>query len=130
MKHTKRRILMDLKVLKQVAHLASAGLGNKAIMRRMKDHGLSDGQISYRCHSYKEGVGLDEGLRVRWRNGNHPAVDMILNDIQGIQDYEFDRKFLPNLAHPTPEIVRLKERKAPTIDEAVRQLKRRKVGLP
>lgn len=127
MKQQKHRLLVNIEQFKKIKRMAEAGIGNKAIMRAT---GATNSQITYRVGLYKRGMRLRYGLRVGWRNGEHPLLHQFLEDYGEMMDLEFTRKFLPQFLPKEPVLVAPKDKKPPTVDEAVAQLKSRKVGLP
>lgn len=122
MKSTKRRIVIDLGPFKKAVLLAQVGIGNDAIAERTR---LSNSQINYRAHLYKEEMGFQHGLRVTWRKAEHPLLNRVLDDVSGILSLEFERKFLPRFIHVPPQVSPKapKAKKLPTVKDVVKKLK-------
>lgn len=121
MRKTQRRIVMDLAVFMRATRMARFGVGNKEIEATL---GISPAQIQYRCKIYKDIARMKVSLRQLWRYGKDPFRDQILKDYAAVQDAEFEQKILPQIVIPTPKMVRVPERKAPTIPELMRQARR------
>lgn len=121
MKRAKRTILMDMKKFKLAARLARFGRGNKIIQAKT---GLTDSQITYRCATYKQVTGMPKGLRRTWSSSDDPVIDQIIEDLGAVFDAEFEHQFLPKIVHPTPQMVKIKEPKPPTVKDMERQLRR------
>jgi hypothetical protein len=75
-------------------------IGNRELMRIT---GLTDSQINNRLRKAKNGLGMEHGFRVNWRNGNHPLFQRMLKDYRGVMLLDIKRKLVPLYAHPTPE---------------------------
>jgi hypothetical protein len=102
MRHTRRKIAFVALDDREVLIRAQIGIGNSEIGRLT---GFTKGQIHYRLAIAKREFGMDKGFRVNWRNGNHPLVNRILRDYRAIMESEIDRKLVPKLIHPEPEVV-------------------------
>lgn len=85
---------------------AQLGASNQELRRLT---GESNGQIAYRLRVLKDTLGLDESVRNRWKNGNHPLMDRFVRDHHAIMMVELDRKVVPRLVHPTPKTIRIKD---------------------
>ena len=102
------------------------GQSDVSIGRRSK---YGDGRINYRLAKWQRIKGLKGGLRKAFRNGESPLAKRLLADMVSVIAADIQRDTPKLIVHPTPETVRIESR-APSIDEAVRSLKARKVGMP
>lgn len=106
--------------------LAKLGQGDSVIM---EDCNLSPGQIAYRLRKAQTLEGGSGGYRRAWAKGTSEVAQLVKKDLVKILKQEVQRSLPPLIAHPPPVFVNVKERPAPTVDEAVRELKRQKAGF-
>jgi hypothetical protein len=100
MRKTLHRITFQDRDDQEVLLQAQIGIGNRELMRIT---GLTDSQINNRLRKAKNGLGMEHGFRVNWRNGNHPLFQRMLKDYRGVMLLDIKRKLVPLYAHPTPE---------------------------
>jgi hypothetical protein len=100
MRKTRHTITFQDKSEQEVVLQAQIGIGNRELMRIT---GLTDSQINNRLRKAKNGLGMEHGFRVNWRNGNHPLFQRMLKDYRGVMLLDIKRKLVPLYAHPTPE---------------------------
>lgn len=105
--------------------MAQLGLGNQLINEAT---GLSRGQITYRLSKAKKAEQKDNGYRVAWRTGKSQVMWQVLRDYRGVIAQEIERNVVPKIVHPELKFAKVKEPKAPTVDEAIVKLKRQNAG--
>lgn len=95
----KRRVKLDLEVMKAVVRMARFRLTNREIGRRL---GVSEGQATYRLRLYKEQMEMEESVRQCASHGNDPFLERLLKDNAAVMDAEFDRRFKPTIIYINP----------------------------
>jgi hypothetical protein len=106
--------------------LAKLGQSDSVIMEECN---YSPGQISYRLRKAQGLEGLEGGYRRSWAKGTSEVCQMVKRDLVSILKKEIQRSLPPLIKHPEPVFVKTPEHKAPTIDQAVEELKKRKVAV-
>ena len=104
-KLARRKITFQDSDDQEVWFQAQLGIGNRELNRVTN---LTDSQITYRVSLIKKQLGQDHGLRVAWRNGEHPLFQRILKDYHSVMLADLRRNVIPKLVHPTPQAVSIK----------------------